>query len=665
MPWKHVPVSNKGMITGVASTVLPPEASPFISGCYLKNGEVLTDFGYTQFPVPSGVKTNRVHGSVLALPQFIKSDGTSVLLALTTTNVYVYNTSTLTWDNVTQGTLVSDCETAWTANANVTSTADTTIKITGSKSSKNVIDAAFTTGNASYIDFSSTNLTAATAIHFWIYSNVALAVNNYSILLSNQIAGGLGAGYVNFNVPAIAADTWTPCCVDGDFSSLTAALSVSLRVQTDAGAATIYLDDIKAVKRFTGTVDNRFSFTTYNNVFMTVNEVDQPQKYTGSGYFTDLVTTLASGAITLAKIILAFKDHVVMMNTIENAATCPQRATWSNIGKHEDYTSGTTGYQDLTDDPFAIVGYTQTGENEISIYKEQSLVQMTWVGGQTPFRFKTLMQGNGIISKDGSINVGGVSIGIDKDTMFAHKMSYTGFEFILTKDIISSTFFSEINLTYKKRLFIIYFPADKEYQIWIPTSTAYPDKVWCQNIDTGAWYIKVRTMTGWGFYKISSSKTIGELTGTIGVLGGKIGDNTTTAGTIITLIGDSNGTIYQIDKSSLDNNGTAISSEYQTPDFILPDSPEYYNKDMIVSQFLVELRGQTATIEYSTDQGLSWYPTQGAGSNVLTLTGVYKVYQQDFCTSCKTIRFRVRKNEVAKGFAMRYYGFDWGVRSGR
>ena len=53
MPWTHIFAPTKGMITNVPSTLLPKEASPWIKGMYLKDGEAVSDFGYVDYPTPA------------------------------------------------------------------------------------------------------------------------------------------------------------------------------------------------------------------------------------------------------------------------------------------------------------------------------------------------------------------------------------------------------------------------------------------------------------------------------------------------------------------------------------------------------------------------------------------------------------------------------------
>jgi len=660
MMFKHVYAPVKGIITNAPPSGIPPEASPYIKGIYLKDGEVVSDFGHVAFPTSGVLKTNKLHGSVMKIDQFYTLNGNSYLLAFTTTNVYHYNTSTKTWDCITNGVTIDGGELAWTAKANVTSTADSSVKLNGSYSAKHIIADAFTTGIASTYDFAVQDCTSCTALHFWIYSTVATAAGDLKIGISE--ASALGSGVLYFDVPALTASTWTPCCVDGDFTGYNAVISVGLNVVTDLGVMTVYLDDISGVDRFTGDEDNRFSATTMNDTFICTNGIDQPQKWTGSGKFADLTTTLAVGAITTSEVVFTFKDHLCLMDNTENGADCPQRVSWTNIGAIEDWTTGTAGYQDLVDDVSWVVGAALLSENESTIYKERSIVSMSWVGGHTPFRFKTQVLGTGALSKDAIDSGTGEHMVVGPDLTYAYK---GGMEIEILDDKVKRTMYGRLNRGYANRLFIIYIEEDDELQIWIPTDTAYPDEVWCVNVIDEVWYRKYRTMTCAGYYQEQSSFTIGNLIGTIGDQNWRFGDALTKAYSPITLCGDSNGAVYKIDKTTLNNNGVAITNEFQTPDFVLPDSQDYMNKFMRVTQLIYEASGQSITTYYSTDSGESWSPTQGAGGNTVALTSVYDNYQQDFDVTSKKIRYKFLNSTVSSGFKLRYYGFYWILRSGR
>ena len=678
MPYKHVFGPVKGIMTNESPTAIAREATPYCKGVYMKNSEVCSDYGYTEYPVASGTMTNFLSGSIMRVDQFYTLEGLSWLLAITTKNIYQLNTSTTTWDCITPGITLDDCEDAWTqVDAACTVTADTAIKLRGSKSAKMAMSAAAATGDQAYEDTGAKDMSAYTHVHFWIYSTVALAAGDFGFKICEDATAAETNTWAEWAIPAVAASTWTPICIEllladvlnsaayTDYTDLNSVDSIALTQVVDKGALDIYIDDVRAVKAFTGDEDNRYSTCTMNDTFVFTNGVDQPGKITEAGgtlTVADLTTTLATGTISTAELAFSFKDHLFLMSNTENAADAPQRVSWTNIGAIEDWTVGTAGYQDLYDDESWIIAVEGLSENEVVIYKERSIVIMMWVGGHTPFRFYTMVSGSGALSKESVTNVGGEHVVMGPDLIYAYKGEKST---DAMDDNVKDTMYPVLDRENAGRVFLMYVEEDDELQAWIPTTTAYPDDVWCMNMVKENWYRKTRTMTGFGYYQESSSLTIGDLTGTIGEQNWRFGEMLTKAYTPITLVGDHNGKVYKLDKMTLNNDGTAIVNEFQTPDFVLPGTEYYMNKSMRVSQLIFEAKGQSITTHWSDDGGASWSPTEGAGGNVTALSSTHKDYQQDFDCVVKKIRFRFRNETASSGYKFRHYGFRWEVRSGR
>ena len=676
MPWKHVNDLSKGMMTNRPASNIPMEASPYIKGCYIQDGEVYSDTGMVDYPVPSGTKSNQLLGTVMKIDTFRLYSGVSYLLAFTTRHLYQFNTTTGTWDVVTLGTLLENCEDAWVAAANVTATADSTIKIRGTNSSKLVIASGFTTGIVASESFVGIDISAAANTHlsFWMYSTATLASGVFRLRLSEQNTGATGATYADYTVPALTADTWTHCSVaiatpaasnGGTYpTDLDAVLSVALVAVSDPGAITVYIDDVRTAKEFTGDEDNRFSFTALSDQGVITNGVDAPTKVTDSSGIVHAALTLSlpTGAITTSEVVLALKDHILYMNNTENGADTPQRISWSNIGSISDMINGTAGFQDLTDDDSWIVGAAILSENEAAIYKERSIVQCVWVGGHTPFRFTTISNDMGAINKDCVFAVSGYHIVAAPHTVYAYRGDNDTPSF---DDAIKKTLFNRIDGTYAGRSFLFYIKEKDEIQFFIPVSQTTADEGWTFGTVDKNWYIRDRNINCAGFYTSQTSLTIGDLIGTIGEQNYTIGSTLQKTLSPIVLVGDVNGRIYQLSESTLNNDGTAIRNEFQTPDFVLPDTPEFNNKFMRVNQLLYEASGQSCTTEWSSDGGLTWNPTQGGGTNVKTLTSIPTVHQQDFEANVKKIRFRWVNETASSGFRLKYYGFQWILRSNR
>ena len=349
------------------------------------------------------------------------------------------------------------------------------------------------------------------------------------------------------------------------------------------------------------------------------------------------------------------------MNNTENSADAPSRVTWSNIGTTEDYTTGTQGYQDLTDEESWIITAELLTESSAVIYKERSIVLCEWVGGHTPFRFTTMVFGNGCLCKDGVVNIRGAHHVIDQDIMYRYS---GGKSFEEIGQVIKDTLFGMLDHSFGARVFLLHVDSKEEFQVWIPTTTDYPDTVWVQNFEADTWHVMERTMTGWGTYKEQSAVLIGDLTMKIGTMDFLIGDLLTKANTPIRLVGDSDGKIYKLDDTILNDDGSAIVNNFRTVSFTRPDNKEYQNKEMRVTQFVFEARGQAVTTEWSDDEGASWYPTSGANDVTLDASN-YKFYRQDFEACPKKICFRFYNDTASSGYKIRYFGFYWVPRSGR
>ena len=116
--------------------------------------------------------------------------GSPALSSLGINGTFTNKSSTVTLA-AAKNVLITDCETAFTASANVTSTADITYFRTGTKSSANSIAAAFTTGRVSYFALGAVNdYSGYQGITLWVMVQTAvLAASTLSIRLCSDVAG--------------------------------------------------------------------------------------------------------------------------------------------------------------------------------------------------------------------------------------------------------------------------------------------------------------------------------------------------------------------------------------------------------------------------------------------------------------------------------------------
>lgn len=159
--------------------------------------------------------------------------------------------------------LISDCETQWAAEANVTPTVEATIKKVGSGSAKLAIAAGFTTGLAAHIDFAALDLSTYTRIGFWIRSSVAQAAGALTVGLGETASGA--SLTCTWNVPALVAGIWKYVELEfvGATSTRDVLISLALTVVTDNGACDIYIDDVRAGTNFVGVADDDLKGDSY------------------------------------------------------------------------------------------------------------------------------------------------------------------------------------------------------------------------------------------------------------------------------------------------------------------------------------------------------------------------------------------------------------------
>lgn len=141
---------------------------------------------------------------------------------------------------------IDNCDTAWTASANVTATASTTTKREGTGSANIAIATAFTTGLVAYHATGALDLSAYQQVSLMIRSSVALASGVLTLTLCSDAAGATPVHTIT--IPAIAANVWMPVVFDNAGALSASIASVALNAVSDPGTPTINIDNIVACK---------------------------------------------------------------------------------------------------------------------------------------------------------------------------------------------------------------------------------------------------------------------------------------------------------------------------------------------------------------------------------------------------------------------------------
>ena len=127
-----------------------------------------------------------------------------------------------------------------------TQSLDTQDRKQGSQSLKMVIAAGASAGDFVTDSITSTDLSKYDYVELWVKSTVATSAGNLKLLLDNSAS--CASPLETLSIPALSADTWTYCRVAlANPETDTAIISIGFGYDSDLGACTVWIDDIKAV----------------------------------------------------------------------------------------------------------------------------------------------------------------------------------------------------------------------------------------------------------------------------------------------------------------------------------------------------------------------------------------------------------------------------------
>ena len=132
-------------------------------------------------------------------------------------------------------------------DSDFTQSLDTQDRKSGNSALRFVIAAGASAGDFVTDSISSLDLSKYDTLEFWIKSTVATSAGNLKILLDNTASGA--SPLETLSVPALTADTWKFCRVSlANPETDSAIISVGFEYDSDLGACTVWLDEVKAVR---------------------------------------------------------------------------------------------------------------------------------------------------------------------------------------------------------------------------------------------------------------------------------------------------------------------------------------------------------------------------------------------------------------------------------
>jgi hypothetical protein len=643
-----------GLDYSAPSTMIGETFTPLCEEVTFRDKVVSKTYGTDFF---AGTNTVPLTSEVRLSKQYILNAGSEKFLVHTTTDSYVYNTTSDLLECITEGLVVEDCADVWSVNGTVTCATSTDVRKGAASIAITIPVTTFTTGVAAYENFTAKDLSTYTYIHFYIKSSIATISTDLDLRISEQNAGGTGASYEDISIPALVANVWKEVSVvfAGAGATRNATLSVSLVRAANLGAQVIYLDDVLSTIPLAGDADDNHSAIVCNDYYVhsAGADSDTPLKYWDM--IVDTFLPLPGGTSLACKSMNMIGERL----NLYGLPDLPRRVAWTIIGGLSipplatNWTDTTSAGDTDLDSIFGedVIQTSAKLGNYVVIYGKKTIAMQEYTGKSAtdPYGFYVRVAGTGTPSERGVANLGDSHIVMGWDDVFLYKGG-TSVESI--GDKVSSELFSIINPTYIHRSFMVYLQEQYEVRLYFPLiGSETPNCYFTYSLKNGSWSRGSRSYTAFGEYKrilgADTWDTIGTATTTWDELILRWNDTSNESLSPLNIYGDSDGIVYKDNESTLNNAGVAIDGYWDTKDFVVGDG--YRRKTTNWMSIGWEGMGDTIDISYSTDLGASY-----SVPVTFSLTSDWVKYNMDLNVNAPQVRFRFRNSTLSETFSLRY-----------
>jgi len=628
---------------------------------FFEKGHIKKRYGYSELgdnlPLP---------GSVIGSDQLYLFSGSDYLLAMTTCGVWKYDATNDYWDTIMTTEQEDDCETTWTAKANVTVADDSTAGNykEGTASQKISPDANFTTGVMAYRNQVLGDKSGYGLVCLWIKSSIAQSAGALEFIISND--ANCATETENIDIPALAANTWKLAFITiATPSGISSVDSLGLKATSDFGACDIYIDDIEFVEVFSSDVtydSDDTDICSYDYIrdttqtepwWIMTNCVDSMWKWTGDGALAALISDYPSGVTSLTcRDLIEFKDHLLLLDVTEEGDRYPQRVRWSDTADPTDFLNGNASYVDLGGADWIQTAAKFKGDYVV-VFKERSI----WVGYATGdsdiFQFDQRVTGAGCAAPRTVESLGDELVFLGWDDVYV----FNGIDYESIGSPIQRELFDTMDPGAIDKCFGVIVEEQKEYWLFVPsTGSDYCDIAWVFNYELNKWtkhdFADVDGTTNgisaYGYYEKQSSVTFDSLSGTFDAQTWRFDDREVLEAAPTTLFGDTDGYVYEYDQLVSNDDGTTIDGWFSTKDFMFTQLMER----QVILRLDVYADGNM-DVCYSTDSGTTW---SDAASITCSSYAIQRIWWR---VDCGTIRFRFRNNTSGEHFDFREARIYW------
>lgn len=241
---------------------------------------------------------------------------------------------------------------------------------------------------------------------------------------------------------------------------------------------------------FTGNIDDRWHATVFSGIPVLNNGREAPQEW-NFNVSTNLATLSNWQANTTCRVISSFKNFLVAIDVTKSGTRFPYRVKWSDsadpgsLPGSWDETDPTTlaGEVDLAETSDILVDQLPLRDTNI-IYKEKTIWGMSFIGGQSVFRFFKLFSDQGLLAQQCVTEIEGRHFAVGFDDIYIHDGQ--SIQSVADRRIVR-TFFNELDTTYYPRTTVVQNPDIHEVWICYPQNSSRLNRALIWNWRENTW----------------------------------------------------------------------------------------------------------------------------------------------------------------------------------
>lgn len=459
------------------------------------------------------------------------------------------------------------------------------------------------------------------------------------------IAVTSAVGFSNNDIVAIYLDNGDQLQTTITISGLNFTLANAVPVGRTVALGAI----VNRAPMLSGSLDKQVSIVTVpsNDWMVFTNQVDIVQHYDGTA--VTVVPNLPSAGNVVCGAVALYNAALFLIRTVEGGTNYNQRVRRSDQGDPTNWTTGTSGFDDLLDLSDMLLTAELLGPYLV-VYRERGIVRGSFIGNSgVNYQWETTVNTEGALSAGAVVNMGDMHYFVGHANVYEYRGD---FSITAVGDEIYYSLLGyqgDLDPSYIQRLFITYIEEVDEVWIAYPTilsPTHCPDKVLRYNTRAKFWYDRklYDTIIGYGFYVSALTVTWATATGTWQNNPNQWNTRQNLSNVPITqLCLASTNNIVNYDYAQTLDNGQPIKYTIETKDFTIPDGE--FRFDYLEAQF----KGNSVLVEYSPDAGNTYVPL----GTVTQLSMDKAKFHKQFVSN----KVRFRFSGIDSVFSLEWFGF--------